>query len=465
MNISGQVYLYGELDTDARDIVGVFDDENVCHGFANITHDAQSTETGLYLTVYDSQVSGRPLNFRLWQYSTGREIVLTTTPAITFQKDAMLGTDQPVRFDGGEDFVQYFRLEEGWNWVSFNVSSKQLDNMAALLTSTPWQNGDILTDMSSDLTLTYHDDSWYANDNPQDMGISSKIAYAIKVQQPTVIPIAGTVIKDKDERTIDLKQGWNGIGYTPITNLPVETALSDYYDSAQPGDVIKSHTEFAYFTKTGNTGRWQGSLKYMKPGEGYMMLRKGKGNASFTYPYYEMGSTFTFETANAPRRPAQARRASEEDSNSGSFARNYRYTMNVCAVVEGYSVEEGDLIVAYADSEPCGVAEVDETYTNHTEPLYLSIGGNKPGNIYFAIERGGDVVALSSEQMTFRANAIVGTPDEPTVIYFADATGIDVVTGDYKQGKWYTINGVQLQQKPTRPGLYIYNNSKVVIKK
>ena len=34
MSISGQVYLYDELDTDSRDIVGAFDNKGVCHGFA-----------------------------------------------------------------------------------------------------------------------------------------------------------------------------------------------------------------------------------------------------------------------------------------------------------------------------------------------------------------------------------------------------------------------------------------------
>ena len=44
MSISGQVYLYDQIDTDPRDIVGVFDSNNVCHGFANISHDVQSGE-------------------------------------------------------------------------------------------------------------------------------------------------------------------------------------------------------------------------------------------------------------------------------------------------------------------------------------------------------------------------------------------------------------------------------------
>ena len=466
MSISGQVYLYDELDTDGRDIVGVFDNENRCHGFANISHDTQSGENGLYLTVYDNQTSGRELNFRLWQFSTGREIVLTTEPAITFTKDAMLGTDKPVRFDGGEAFVQYFNLQKGWNWVSFNVSSKQLDKVNSLLPSMPLQNGDIMTEMGSDLTLTYRDSLWYSSDNPQDITISSKSAYAIKVQQPCSIPIGGTVIKDKDERTIDLKQGWNAIGYTPAVNLTVETALSDYYDQAEQGDVIKSHTEFAYFTKSGNTGRWRGSLQYMKPGEGYMLLRKGTDKASFTYPFYEPGSTFLNEKVYATSRTATqaSRTASPTTETEAVDMQSYRYTMNVAAVAEGFGLETGDCLTAYANGVKCGSVEVGDAYTEKSEPLYLTIGGDKKTGITLAIERDGEIVALATELMTFCANTIIGTPDDPFVVMFSDATGIDFVPGNYEPGKWYTTNGIRIATKPTRPGVYIYNNRKVVIK-
>ena len=466
MSISSQVYLYDELDTDGRDIVGVFDNENRCHGFANISHDTQSGENGLYLTVYDNQTSGRELNFRLWQFSTGREIVLTTEPAITFTKDAMLGTDKPVRFDGGEAFVQYFNLQKGWNWVSFNVSSKQLDKVNSLLPSMPLQNGDIMTEMGSDLTLTYRDSLWYSSDNPQDITISSKSAYAIKVQQPCSIPIGGTVIKDKDERTIDLKQGWNAIGYTPAVNLTVETALSDYYDQAEQGDVIKSHTEFAYFTKSGNTGRWRGSLQYMKPGEGYMLLRKGTDKASFTYPFYEPGSTFLNEKVYATSRTATqaSRTASPTTETEAVDMQSYRYTMNVAAVAEGFGLETGDCLTAYANGVKCGSVEVGDAYTEKSEPLYLTIGGDKKTGITLAIERDGEIVALATELMTFCANTIVGTPDDPFVVMFSDATGIDFVPGNYEPGKWYTTNGIRIATKPTRPGVYIYNNRKFVIK-
>ena len=443
MSISGQVYLYGEMDTDARDIVGAFDNENVCHGYANISHDAQSAETGLFLTVYDNQDNGRPLSFRLWQYNTGREIVLTPASAITFEKDAILGTDTPVRFDGGEDFVQYFNLQEGWNWVSFNVSSKDSTKMNTLLTSVPWQHGDILIEMGTGLTLNFKNDKWYASDDPKDVPISSKTAYAISVHKPCRIPVAGTAIKDKDERTIDLKQGWNAIGYTPVVNLPVETALSDYYDLAEPGDVIKSHTEFAYFTKNGNTGRWRGNLQYMKPGEGYLLLRKGAAETTFTYPYYESGSVFLDTQSQGAKRSAARSRS----------------TMSVSAVVEGFEPEDGDILVAYSNGEEVGVS-----LTPNPSPVgegsiyYLSIAGEEKAPIWFAIERDGEIVAATDEIMTFETNAVIGSPDEPTAINFvhADNSGAN--------GKWYTIGGLQLQQKPTHKGVYIFNGKKVMVK-
>ncbi|MBR5394833.1 MAG: hypothetical protein IK144_07080 [Bacteroidaceae bacterium] len=447
MSISGQVYLYGELDTDVRDIVGVFDNENLCHGFANITHDTQSGETGLYLTVYDSQASGRELNFRLWQYNTGREIVLTPESAITFTKDAMLGTEQPVRFDGGEAFVQNFRLQEGWNWVSFNLKSSQLNDVNKLLGGMKWSEGDILTDMGSNLTMNYEaaQKQWIATGSTDTVTISPQNAYAIKVSKAGTLPIGGTVIKDQDDRTITLSKGWNAIGYTPMTNLTVETALSDYYDQAEPGDVIKSHTEFAYFTKQGNVGRWRGSLQYMKPGEGYMMLRKAESDASFTYPFYDLNSNFREDWTTSTKRAAPKAQG--------------RNTMSVSAVVEGFEVEDGDVLIAFADGEVVGSEELrvkSEEFATAQPLSYLSIAGDKQQAIWFAIERDGGIVATTDEVMTFKTNDVIGSPDEPMPISFVHTA--------YENGQWYTIDGKQLSKKPTQRGVYIFNNKKVMIK-
>ena len=277
------------------------------------------------------------------------------------------------------------------------------------------------------------------------MVISPKKAYAIKVQKDCTFPIGGAVIKQQDARTINLKAGWNAIGYTPMTNLTVETALSDYYDQAEEGDVIKSHTEFAYFTKSGNTGRWRGSLQYMKPGEGYMLLRKGSKDAKFIYPYYDLNSYFREDWSRTSTR-----------STSPAYGRS---TMSLSAVVEGFEVEEGDKLIAFANGEECGNVIVTD---QSSEANYLSIAGDTQQPIWFAIERGGEIVASTDEVMTFQANAIVGTPDEPTAINFARTDDYD--GSDYEYGKWYTITGMQLPQKPTQKGIYIFNGKKILVK-
>ena len=451
MSITGQVYLYGELDTDPRDIVGVFDNENVCHGYANISHTEQTGETALYLTVYDKVEKGSSnMKFRLWQYSTGREIVLTTTPGIIFEKDKIIGTDKPVRFDGGDTYMQYFKLSKGWNWVSFNAKSEQMKDVNVLLKNMTWSEDDVITELGGTLTLVYKNNEWLQGGTKQTVAISPKSSYAIKVQKDCNFPIEGSVIKDKADRTIEVKSGWHGIGYTPTVNLSVETALSDYYDDAQDGDVIKSHTEFAYFSKSGNVGRWRGNLQYMKPGEGYMMLRKGTNSTQFTYPYYYMGSN--------------SGEVLKQNTNSNR-AQAIRNTMSLSAVVAGFETEPGDVLVAYCNGEVVGeatvvnatTAETRSNDTESTEPLYLSIAGEAKDGIWFAIERDGDIVASTGEIMTFKANDVIGSPDKPTAINFTYADSRE-------DGKWYTVSGMRLTQKPTQIGVYIYNGRKVVIK-
>ena len=441
MNIVARVYLNDEIDIDARDIIGVFDSDNVCHGFAHIDYSALTGESSLYLTVYNNKADGRELRFKLWQYATGRELMLTANgeKTIAFSSGTILGVDRPVRLEGGNLFVQTFCLKEGWNWVSFNVQSDKLAYLNDLLDGLPWQDGDILTDMNSSATLLYNNGHWIASGQVRSMRLSPRKAYAIKVQQDTEFPIGGSIISADDARTIEVKQGWNGIGYTPIINLRVETALSDYYDKALPGDVIKSHDEFAYFTVAGGTGRWRGNLQYMKPGEGYMLLRMDTTDVAFRYPFYEPGNTFVDEWAYATTSKAPARS---------------RATMSLSAIIEGFATEEGDRLVAYADGERCGEAITagDEA----GEPLYLSIGGEKRQGIWFAIERNGDIVATTAELMTFEADAVVGSPDTPTAISFASA--------DNAIGKWYTTGGVQLQKRPAQKGVYIYNGKKIVVK-
>jgi hypothetical protein len=180
----------------------------------------------------------------------------------------------------------------------------------------------------------------------------------------------------------------------------------------------------------------------MKPGEGYMLLRKGSGEVSFSYPFYMPGSTFLDEWTAADSRAA------------GSA--NAKTTMTMSAVVEGFETEEGDMLIAFVNGERVGQATVvSDLSAESIEPLYLSIAADAKTSIWFAIERDGDIIATTGELMQYKANAVIGSPDEPAQISFTKTSS--------DNGSWYTVSGVQLPTRPTAAGVYIFNGKKIVI--
>ena len=453
MNVVAQVFVNNTLVTDSHDIVGAFDANGRCMGVNNIEYDATTGQSMLYMTIYDSTTVATQLDFRLWHYATGKTMELETSEIIHFGNKAVVGTvDKPVTMRAANKYQQTIDLAQGWNWISFNVYNPGFRSLSSVLNRFQWQEGDILTEDSQGLTLVYKKGQWISTtgSNIMDLELSQKVSYSVLVQDAHQIDIWGIAFEDEDERTITVKPGWSSIGYTPLVNLPVTTALTEYFDEATPGDVVKNQHEFAMFTADGKGGgKWQGTLKYMKPGEGYMMHRQKQTTTTFTYPFYEPGEN-SFETtvAYAPQY-AGARFAT---------------TMNVVAEAVGVDVAEGDRIIAFSGGEVVGEAEltIDNGQltrggADNSQLFYLSIEGELEAPLTFAIERGDEMIAVTGEVMTYEVNGISGTVDEPTKISF-------VRTDQLPQDGWYTVQGIKLQHAPTQSGVYIFNGKKVVIK-
>jgi hypothetical protein len=169
-----------------------------------------------------------------------------------------------------------------------------------------------------------------------------------------------------------------------------------------------------------------------------MLYRQRAGETSFVYPYYEPNATFFEE--------------------NGRRAAAYSNTMSLTAVAEGIDVQEGDRLVAYAGGEVVGESVVSTSPADAQRPLfYLSIDGDMTAPLSFAIEREGDIIATTGDVMTYEANAISGSPTNPTKINF---TQRDMIHTD----GWYTVAGVKLNGKPSQNGVYIFNGKKQVIK-
>ena len=379
---------------------------NRCLGVANVNYSATTGKSQLFMTLFSDQSnSGNvELTFKLWHHQTGQIMVLEPDRTVTFNHSTVVGTvDAPVVMTGGSIYYQELNLQPGWNWISLNVDNNEYRNVIGMLNKFKWENGDIVTDDTEDFTLVYKSSmgTWLANNSQKSSyTVSPKRSYRVYVKNNVNIEIKGYPLRDESQRTLRVKHGWNNIGYTPMVNLPVSTALADYTGAARNGDVVKSREAFAIFTETSvGGGYWSGSLQYLK-------------------------------------------------------GRN----MSVVATVEGIDVQEGDRLLAFADGELRGEATVlDGTVAETSGPLfYLTIAGDKKVPLSFAIERDGTLVAATAEVMRYENNAVSGTLSEPTAIHF--------VKTDVGADSWYTLQGYKLGRKPTQKGVYIHNGKKQIVK-
>ena len=174
----------------------------------------------------------------------------------------------------------------------------------------------------------------------------------------------------------------------------------------------------------------------MKPGEGYMLYRQRENTTTFKYPFYETNSTIV-ETASSRETDAASR--------------GYANTMSLAAVTDGVELQEGDRLLALSEAEVRGEALVGDSV------VYMSISGDSKAPLSFAIEREGEIIAMTGDVLTYGADNISGTPDEPTRISFAPVSLLP-------QEGWYTLQGIRLQSRPTKGGVYIYNGHKRIIR-
>ena len=122
--------------------------------------------------------------------------------------------------------------------------------------------------------------------------------------------------------------------------------------------------------------------------------------------------------------------------------------MNIVAHISGVEVQEGDRLAAFNGTSRIGVAEEGEDglfYLNVAQP------DDEPQSLTFCLERDGQVVGIKRSDFDYEADAVMGSPEQPTDISFTPASY------DYSDGHWYTLDGIRLPRKPGRPGLYIHN--------
>src|SRR3546814_650385 len=229
-----------------------------------------------FLTIYSKASVQDDLEFRIWDASTGKIFQGVPSATVIFANGAIAGTArEPIVFTGEELLFQEIALNQGWNWISLNLTGPKMNDINATLAGGEWQTGDILKNEQLGFESYSAEYGWVGTLT----GFNNRSLFMLRSTTAQQLSIAG-IPPDIATTPIPVEGGqWNYISYLPPTNMTVQEALAGY--EASDEDVIKSQTGFAmYDSQTG----WVGNLSYLEPGKGYMLFRKAGSDVSFFYP-------------------------------------------------------------------------------------------------------------------------------------------------------------------------------------
>ena len=263
-------------------------------------------------------------------------------------------------------------------------------------------------------------------------------AYKVKVSEADAEPcqLEGYLF-DVKANFINLKQGWNWIGYPMANEESVEDALKSF--EPLEGDYIVGQEDFTSYS--GST--WVGTLDVLTPGKGYM---------------YKSGETKYVHFSKAAEAKAREAKARMESDDSQWTCDIHKYPNRMPAIVRLYTKDvEADLndydVAAFCGDECRGVGKVVK------DVVMMNVCGVGEETITFkAIDRKSGIVLDIKESVSFSAD-VLGVYTEPfrLTIDEESVTGIANIQSDTDTEAIYNVAGQRLTpDKQALPqGVYI----------
>ena len=304
------------------------------------------------------------------------------------------------------NITQVTDLAAGWNWWSGYVELGE-DGLA-MLEESLGSNGLVIKSQSTGYVNYLANVGWYGS--LANVGISNELSYQISMGQATTIELSGLAANPANH-PITLYTGWTWIGYPSYTSMGIAAAFSGV--NPQTGDMVKSQNNgFASYLEGYG---WYGALNTIEPGMGLMFKSNNSESVTFTYGT-ERGELVANQKA---------------DNNHWVPNLNaYPDNMNVMAVIELNDQElrgENFELAAFANGECRGSARLLYVAPIDRYIAFLTVAGESETELYFGLydaETGLEILN-ANETLTFAVNAVVGSFEEPFVVSFRNATGID----------------------------------------
>jgi hypothetical protein len=394
MNMTLQLDIEGVFSADRQDIVGAFINGE-CRGLAKMQYEPTLKKWLAFLTVYSNSFTGDSIRLQIWDASACL-LYGSVLEKFAFESEDLVGSPlEPVTARTNNLLLRRIEINEGWNWISFNLQFPDPSINAALRNLRRPQN-----DFIKGQTLF----SQYFNAGNQWVGSLTTLGntgmYQYRADAVDTLDMLGRPI-NLAATTIPVNVGWNWIGYLPQSPLPLNLALASL--SPLNGDVIKSQTGFAQYVAGYG---WLGNLQYMEAPEGYLLKISNAGTLAYPVP------------SNLTEVPV------EKSKSKALAATNYwtlepskfEHTMTLIGMVTADKLNvtaENFELGAFVGSAVRGSSPAIYVKSLNAYLFFITMYANKPGElINFKLYDGNNVRNLK-ETLYFSNDAQIGMVQEP----------------------------------------------------
>ncbi len=275
MSVIGTLDVNGIMSTDPDDIIAaIYEDE--IRGVANLEYVPAYDAYMFFMDIYSNSSNGESIEFKVWNADEGK-VHVNVTPEVAFANNSIVGSpSNPQVFTVLDEILVTYDLKQGWNWVSFNVTSADMSNSNQLFDGLNLEEGDLIKTI--DKFDQYGSETGWIGELSNQGGMDVYTGYKLRLSHDQAFNMSGVQVKISTVE-IPLVTGWNWISYPSTLNMEVNTALGNLNFSND--DFIKGQDGFAlYDDKLG----WIGSLDFLTPTKSYVLKVATPGDLVFPDP-------------------------------------------------------------------------------------------------------------------------------------------------------------------------------------
>jgi hypothetical protein len=177
------------------------------------------------------------------------------------------------KFEEATGVTQTIELSEGWNWISLYVTKDDPVDMLDMLKAGLGDNAEEI--QSFDYSTEYEGDGEWFGDLDEE-GMYNEQMYMIKAVADCTVEVEGKEA-EVSEYEIEIKKGWNWIGFPSAEPIDVAEAMADF--EAEEGDEIQSKNNSTEF----DGEEWFGDLETFVPGEGLMYFSNSEASKTLVF--------------------------------------------------------------------------------------------------------------------------------------------------------------------------------------